>query len=673
MSTGSGAIGQAAWPQSALKAPVFAHAAAIAVLLGASLAFHIAIGSELGFERHLSLLLGTEADSFDDIRFLYGELPRLTLALMIGATLGLCGSVMQQATQNRLASPLTIGTSSGAWLALVAALIWFPEYHAEYGAWIAMAGAVGALALVLLVTGAERLAGMHLILAGMAVHILLSSLASSLVLLNDQATQTLFIWGAGDLTQTDWRWVTWLGPKLAVGLVLFVIAPRGLGLMRLGADNASARGLSVGPFLALVFLLSLWLSASAIAAVGIIGFIALLSPNIARLCGALRPGEELIFSFLWGACLLVVTDALALAASAWTVNLIPSGAAAALIGAPALILIAARKVKAADHVRFALPKGAPQVTARRLSALTAILGAAVVAGLFLGRTEAGWVLDVPSDLVADLRWPRLMAAGAAGAGIAVSGVILQRLIRNPLASPEILGLTSGSVLALVGAALFLDESIAAVGPLMAVMGSGVVLALLIIIGRRQSYAPGPMVIVGISLAALADAVTQFALSLGDERAYAIVNWLSGSTYRVDAQAALLLLVTVLAISAVALLLTRWLTLISVGDDMAAARGLAVRPARLVLLLIACGLAAAVTTLMGRVAFVGLIAPQVAALIGARSARSQTAAAMAIGASLMIAADWFGRTAIYPFQLPAGAIASMFGGTWFLVMLVRMRR
>jgi ABC-type Fe3+-siderophore transport system permease subunit len=647
------------------------HISAVVLLIVGSLVFHLSIGSELGFGRLLALVSGVEPDSFDDVRFLYSELPRLLLALMIGAAMGLCGSVMQQATQNRLASPLTIGTSSGAWLALVAATIWLPN-QPEYSAWIATAGAIGALALVLLVTGFDRLASMHLILAGMAVHVLLSSIASSLVLLNDQATQSLFIWGAGDLTQTDWRWVNWLWPKLAIGLVLFVVAPRGLSLMRLGADNAAARGLPVAPFLALLFLLSLWMSASAIAAVGIIGFIALLSPNIARHCGATKPGEELVFSFLWGACLLVITDALALAASAWTVNLIPTGAAAALVGAPALILITARKMKASDHVRFSLPKGAPHLTPGRICLLLAMPASAIAAALFIGRLETGWVLDVPSDLVADLRWPRLVAAGAAGAGLAVSGVILQRLIRNPLASPEILGLTSGSVLALVGTALFLDESIAAVGPLIAVAGSGMVLALLIFIGRRQAYAPGSMVIVGISLAALADAVTQFALSLGDERAYTIVNWLSGSTYGVDGQGALLLLLAVATISFLALGLSRWLSLISIGDGVATARGLAVRPARLLLLLIACALAAAVTTLMGRVAFVGLIAPQLAALIGARNAGNQTTAAMAIGASLMIAADWFGRTAIYPFQLPAGAIASMFGGACFLIMLVRMR-
>jgi hypothetical protein len=101
--------------------------------------------------------------------------------------------------------------------------------------------------------------------------------------------------------------------------------------------------------------------------------------------------------------------------------------------------------------------------------------------------------------------------------------------------------------------------------------------------------------------------------------------MSGSTYRVDAAGALTLLVMITALGLVALTLRRWLSLISVGDGMAAARGLAVGPARLILLVLARALVAAVTALMGRVAFVGLIAPQMAALVGARAAHQQIVA------------------------------------------------
>lgn len=652
------------------------HGRHILVLAGAAilaLLAHMAAGSSVSPGQLLRLVAGAEPQTFAEVQLLYGELPRLTLALAVGAAFGLCGSVMQQATQNRLVSPLTLGVSSGAWLALVIAAIWFPAIRADYGAYVALAGSFTALALVLTIVGPMGLGGLPVILAGMAVNMLFASLAASLSLLNDQATQSIFIWGAGDLTQTGWNWVAWLLPKLAIGLLLFILAPRGLALMRLGSDNAAARGLPVTAFLSLVLTLCLWLDATAIAAIGMIGFIALLAPNIARQFAASTPGAEMALSLAWGAVLLTGTDAIALAASQLSVNLVPSGAAAALVGAPALVLLAARRVRAADHARFSMPKGPDRLT----PGATLLIGSALLivtsAAFLLSRSEAGWVLALPDALSFSLRFPRILAAASAGAGMALAGVILQRLIRNPLASPYILGMSSGAALAIVSAALITGGSIRQFGTPMALLGSTLVLVLLVVLGRKHDYAAGFMVLVGISLAALMDAMVQFALSAGSENSFAILNWMNGSTYRVTAGQAFTLAAVVSAIGVTCVLLARWISLISLGDATAAARGLPVTKARLGLLLIACLLAAAVTATMGPVAFVGLIAPHIAALFGARGARNQLVVAGLTGAGVMIAADWVGRTAIYPMQLPAGAIASIIGGAYFLFLLMRMRR
>jgi iron complex transport system permease protein len=142
-----------------------------------------------------------------------------------------------------------------------------------------------------------------------------------------------------------------------------------------------------------------------------------------------------------------------------------------------------------------------------------LLIAVVCAVAFLvGRSGSGWAIDWPPDLIADLRWPRIVAAAAAGAGVALAGTILQRLIRNPLASPDILGITPGAALALIIGALVMGGTIRAIGPLVALSGSGAVLALPVLLGRRHGYAPGFMVLIGISLAALTDAMVQFVLA-----------------------------------------------------------------------------------------------------------------------------------------------------------------
>ncbi|OXS15396.1 hypothetical protein CGX12_09150, partial [Zobellella denitrificans] len=181
-------------------------------------------------------------------------------------------------------------------------------------------------------------------------------LASGLVLLNDQYTRNLFIWGAGDLAQTDWHWVLWLLPRLlpvAVALALF--APRPLTLLRLGDDAARARGLSLWPVLLALLVAALWLSSLAITAVGLIGFIGLLTPNMARFFGARTARDELLVSTLLGGLLLLATDAIALGFSRVSTDLVPSGAAAALIGAPALLWLLRSRMHAQDQSAIRLP------------------------------------------------------------------------------------------------------------------------------------------------------------------------------------------------------------------------------------------------------------------------------------------------------------------------------
>jgi len=297
--------------------------------------------TDMAITKQYALMTGLEPLEFVEVNFVYATLPRLVIAILVGASLGLVGSLMQQLTQNPLLSPLTFGTSSGAWLALVLAAVFSPDLGVESNTMFALVGALSAMALVLLITGINNLSGLPVILAGMAVNLLLGAFATAVILLNDQYAKNLFIWGAGDLAQNGWDWVQWLTPRMCVGLVILAVAPRVLTLMRIGQQGATARGLSIMPQFLLLLLLGVWLVSSAITAVGVIGFVGLLTPNIARHLGARTARDELFYSLLLGALFLVLTDALAVWLSQFTLDFIPSGTAAAVIGAPALICLAA--------------------------------------------------------------------------------------------------------------------------------------------------------------------------------------------------------------------------------------------------------------------------------------------------------------------------------------------
>lgn len=574
---------------------------------------------------------------------------------------GIIAAALGLATAGHLALSSNVAVDRIAALALGAQPASFEEVLFVYSA-----------APRLAMAGQRGIAGLPVVLAGMAVNILFGAIATVLALFNEQHVRNLFIWGAGDLSQTGWASAAMLAPQVALCSALVFLCQQPLALMALGPHAAAARGLAVVPFVAVATATALWLTAGAISAVGIIGFVGLLAPNIARLLGARMAGPQLAGSMLLGALVLVAADGLALSATQFTRDIVPTGASAALIGAPTLILLASSRVRAQDHASYRAPEGARWSGPALRFGLSAGALALFALALFLGPTEAGWTAAAPDDLAFALRWPRAVAAVAAGAGMALSGVILQRLLRNPLASPDVIGITSGASLALVAALVFFGTSIREAGTPVALLGSLIVLAVLAAISRRNEGAPAMVALAGIALAATLDALMQFVLARGGEEAYMLVGWLAGTTFHVSGGEALILFLAVALLSALAFAFSRWLTLLAAGNAVAAGRGLTVEHTRLALLVLAAILAALVTTLVGPVAFVGLVAPHLASLLGARRAREQIVTALLIGICLFVAADWLGRTALYPRQLPAGAVASMLGGAYLMALLARAR-
>jgi len=628
--------------------------------------------TDMAITKQYALMTGLEPLEFVEVNFVYATLPRLVIAILVGASLGLVGSLMQQLTQNPLLSPLTFGTSSGAWLALVLAAVFSPDLGVESNTMFALVGALSAMALVLLITGINNLSGLPVILAGMAVNLLLGAFATAVILLNDQYAKNLFIWGAGDLAQNGWDWVQWLTPRMCVGLVILAVAPRVLTLMRIGQQGATARGLSIMPQFLLLLLLGVWLVSSAITAVGVIGFVGLLTPNIARHLGARTARDELFYSLLLGALFLVLTDALAVWLSQFTLDFIPSGTAAAVIGAPALIWFSRSAVKAQDQMVFRLPQGISRLNGRVFITILVNLVLSVALSSVFVMQDSAWAFAWPDAFSWSIRWPRILTSLAAGAGLAVAGTILQRLIHNPLASPDILGISAGAIFALVFASMFWGITIFEAGPLVAFVGAMGALVIILLLGKKHDYSPPKLILTGIALTALIEAFVQFALARGNDDVYGILAWLAGSSYRVSAEQAVILAVSVMLLLLLAFSLSRWLTLISAGREMAFSRGLNGSAAFVLLLCLVALLVAFVTANMGPVAFIGLLAPHMAAMLGAKSVKQQLLVSALLGGFLVQFSDWLGQVILYPAQLAAGILVSLIGGSYFIFLLIKGR-
>ncbi|WP_241638706.1 Fe(3+)-hydroxamate ABC transporter permease FhuB [Vibrio parahaemolyticus] len=641
----------------------------------------IALLSLLSLQIDTSLSLGEQwqlftqpesASEFRDVFFMQSQLPRLSITLLVGAMLGLTGSLMQQLTQNNLTSPLTLGTSSGAWLALVIVNIWFVDWVADYSAFAAMAGALVAFGLIISIAGVRNMTGLPLVVSGMVINILLGSIATALIILNAQFAQNIFMWGAGDLSQYSWDWFEWLLPRSTIAIVILIVAPRILTLMKLGQEGAAARGLTVLPAFGALMVMGIWLVSASITAVGIISFIGLLTPNIARAMGARTPRDELISSMLLGAALLLITDSAAIYLSLLLEETIPSGVAAAAIGAPALIWFTRKKLTATDQLNLSMSQGKTALSNAAVWGIAVMGIIGILAYSFVTHGISGIEFAIPGEFQWQLRWPRMISAISVGVALSVAGIILQRIVYNPLASPDILGVSSGATFAIIITGVMVGSVLAAFNWGVAFLGSLTVLILLLIIGKRSHFNPSNFVLSGIALSALLQALVQFALAQGSGESYKILLWLTGSTYRVTSTSALVLLISVLVLLAIVLALSRWLTLISIGRAFSNARGLNPSSANTILLVIVALLCAFSTATVGPVSFVGLVAPHMAMMLGARKVKEQLFVGSLIGATLMVWADWLGQIAIYPSQIAAGTLVAIIGSTYFLFLMLKSK-
>lgn len=645
-----------------------------ALLLAAASLCLLRLSETLPPSRWWVALTAPETGDMAEAVFRHALLPRAAMALLCGAALALSGMIFQRVLRNPIASPLTLGISPGAQLALGAAMLWAPGMLAAWREAVAFGGATGALLLVAGLSWRRGLSPGAVVLAGLIVGLTASALSSALVLMNGEHLLSLLIWGAGSLAQAGWEPVLSLAARLSLAALAAMLLRR--PLLLLGLDDASARSLGLSLALARVAALgvAVWLAAMVVAEVGVIGFIGIGAPALARLAGVRGMGRLMVWSAAFGAALLWLADGLVQLDQGMRGELVPTGAAAAVLGAPVLLWLLPRL-----RTEGLAPMAAGVAAGGRVVHPWLLLGLLVLAvpilvwlGLALGRGLEGWSLATGAAWTEMLPWrgPRLAAAMAAGAMLAASGALLQRVTGNPMASPEVLGLGAGAGFGLAVLLMLVAAPGRALQILATAAGAALALGLLLLIARRGGLPPGRLLLAGVSLAAFFQALVAAFQATGDPRAIPLLGWLSGSTSRLGPEDALAAAVLALLLLPPLFLARRWLALLPLGDQVAAGLGLRPGLARLALVLPACLLAGAATLVVGPLSFVGLMAPHLARLLGLRAPLAQLAGAILLGALVMGAADVLGRGIAFPFQLPAGLVAALIGGPYLMVLLAR---
>jgi ABC-type Fe3+-siderophore transport system permease subunit len=615
----------------------------------------------------------------------YARLPRVAAGVVAGAALAISGVLLQATTRNPLASASTVGVNAGAYLAVVATTVYAPSLMGWSSPLVAFAGGLlAAIVVYMLATGSDA-APARLALAGMATTIALGSVTTTLIMFHEYTVSGLFFWGSGSLIQRNWSRLddTWYW-MLLLGLYATVIQARALDILALGDDVASALGQNVRRTRLLATLIGVLLAAFAVTIAGSIAFVGLVAPHLLRLSGVRRHAHLIPLSALWGAVILVGADVTGRLV-AGPMNELPAGIFTAAVGAPFLIWLARRTGQAHPGGR------APSAPSRTRSTIhpgliwsfsITVFIAALIMGLGFGdqfsslrtlyHTLAGTSDPMTRDFVMNLRLPRVLVAALVGAALAVSGLIIQGVVRNPLAAPDLVGVAPGAGAGAVAVLIAFPDAPIALLPVAAFAGGVFAFALVYATSWTGSVSPTRLVLVGVGVSAAAGSLTTMMVVQAEFTMNTALAWLSGSTYAKEWSDVQRLLPWLLIFLPVSWIAARWLDVLALGEDLPRGLGIPLERARLTLLGIAVALAAAAIATVGSIGFVGLIAPHAARMVLPGRHRVLVPYAALLGATLLVIADTLGRSLVPPSEIPSGLITALIGTPYFLWLLSRSR-
>lgn len=279
-----------------------------------------------------------------------------------------------------------------------------------------------------------------------------------------------------------------------------------------------------------------------------------------------------------------------------------------------------------------------------------------------------------SLIIETLRLPRIIVAILVGAALGVSGAILQGIIRNPLASPDIMGITGGAAFAAVTFITYFSGTVSIKWlPAAAFFGAGFISIIIYLLAWKKGVTPTRLVLIGIGIAAATSSLTMLMIVISPYTAASQAYvWLTGSIYAASWDNVYSLLPWVLVCIPLALIYSRSVNVQELGDDIAKGLGSPVQLNRCILLLICVALAGSAVSIAGAIGFIGFIAPHIGRKLVGPTFGSLIPVAALIGSLMIIIADTVARTAFLPLDIPAGVFTAGIGAPFFIYLLHRNR-
>ncbi|WP_082651020.1 FecCD family ABC transporter permease [Paenibacillus etheri] len=287
---------------------------------------------------------------------------------------------------------------------------------------------------------------------------------------------------------------------------------------------------------------------------------------------------------------------------------------------------------------------------------------------------AGRNREASNLIIMQFRLPRIAAAILIGAALAVAGALLQGVIRNPLASPDLLGVTGGASVAVVAFMTFVTGYSIHWVPFIAIGGALVATTINYVFAWKKGVSPFRLVLIGIGISTAMGALTTFLLISGPAYLAAqVLNWMTGSIYGTNWSYIEVLWPWVAIFIPLSLLLAKELNVQSLGEDVARGLGSRLQLSRMILLFYSVALAGAAVGVAGTISFIGLMAPHIARMLVGNSYKLIIPVSAFIGAIILLLADLAGRMLFQPLDVPAGVFTAGIGAPFFMYLLFKRKK
>ena len=310
-----------------------------------------------------------------------------------------------------------------------------------------------------------------------------------------------------------------------------------------------------------------------------------------------------------------------------------------------------------------------------LSMMVLLFGLSIRLGTYTLSFEEIWAAFQPDDknyfTLMEYRLPRAMLAILLGGALAISGVLVQSVVRNPLASPDILGINNAAGLVAVSVLMFLPNLAFYWMPIFAFLG-GVLSFVILWVVCGFNFRPIKMAIIGVALSALWAAISHYLMLTNPVEINTAMLWLTGSLWGRSWSYLNVVLPWLIVLLPLPFIFCRDLDTLGLGENKASTLGVTVNKVQISVLVLAVALSTTAVAICGPIAFLGLVAPHLARrLVGGRH-RTLLPAALIIGALLLQLSDILARVIDPPTELPAGILTAIIGAPYFFYLLMRTK-